>query len=137
MKPYVRNPALYRAHFAGGGMMPVFRGKRTQRGRGRVKKLLQKFAVPLLKAGARAAAPHAGKIAKKVTKSVAKRAFVNNPAMQQIVGHVVDQVADGLVGRGGVQKKQTRRAAVRPKKRPRRREPIGGDALTRHGTYTR
>ena len=102
--------------------MPVFRGRRTQRGRGRVKKLFKKYAVPLIKAGARAAAPHAGKIAKKLTKSVAKQAFANNPAMQQVVGHVVDHMADGLAGRGRAYKKQTRRAVVRPKKTPRQRQ---------------
>ena len=136
MKSYVRDPALYRAHFAGGGAMPVFRGRRTQRGRGRVKKLLKKYAVPLIKAGARAAAPHAGKIAKKLTKSVAKHAFANNPAMQQVVGHVVDHVADGLAGRGRAYKKRTRRAVVRPKKRPRRQEPTD-DIFSKNGAYTR
>ena len=127
MKPYKRNPALYRAHFAGGGAMPVFRGKRTQRGRGRMKKLLKRYAVPLVKSGARAVAPHAKRLAGKAATSVAKQAFANSPAMQKIVGDVAGQVAEHVVSRA-IQKKRTRRVAVRPKKKSKRREPK--DSLT-------
>ena len=123
MKPYKRNPALYRAHFAGGGAMPVFRGKRTQRGRGRMKKLLKRYAVPLVQSGVRAAAPHAKRLAGKVATSVAKQAFAGNPAMQRIVGDVAGQVAQHVVSRA-IQKKRTRRTAVRPKKRSKQKDAL-------------
>ena len=126
MKPYTRNPALYRAHFAGGGAMPVFRGKRTQRGRGKVKKLFKRYAVPLVHSGVRAAAPHAKKLAGKVATSVAKKAFANNPAMQKMMGDLAGQVTEHALR--AVQKKRTRRAPVRPKKTSKPKEPL--DALT-------
>ena len=105
--------------------MPVFRGKRTQRGRGRIKKLLKRYAVPLVKSVT--AAPHAKRLAGKAATSVAKQAFANSPAMQKIVGDVAGQVAEHVVSRA-IQKKRTRRVAVRPKKKSKRREPK--DSLT-------
>ena len=123
MKPYKRNSELYRAHFAGGGAMPVFRGRRTQRGRGKLKKLLKRYAVPLVQSGVRAAAPHAKKLAGKVATSVAKQAFANNPAMQRIVGGVAGELAEHAVGHV-IQKKRTRPTAVRPKKRSKRKDAL-------------
>ena len=134
MKPYKHNSELYRAHFAGGGAMPVFRGRRTQRGRGKLKKLLKRYAVPLVQSGVRAAAPHAKKLAGKVATSVVKQAFAGNPAMQRIAGDVAGQVAEHAVDRV-IQKKRTRRTAVRPKKKSQEKEP--NDALANYGTHRR
>lgn len=97
MKPYIHNPALFRAHFSGQGL-PAFKGTRVHRGRGWVSKL-KRYAVPLLAAGVQAAAPHVSKAARNVASHVARSAFSNNPAMQQIVGHVAGQVADAAMGK--------------------------------------
>ena len=113
--------------------MPVFRGKRTQRGRGRIKKFLKRYAVPLVNSGVRAAAPHAKKLAGNVATSVAKKAFANHPAMQEVVGHLASHVTNKAIQ--AIQKKQTRRTPVRPVKRSQEKEP--NDSLTQNGKHRR
>lgn len=98
MKRYVHNPALFRAHFSGQGL-PAFKGTRIQRGHGSWVSKLKRYAVPLLAAGVQAAAPHVSKLARNVVTHAAQRMFGNNPAMQQVVGHVAGQVADNVVGK--------------------------------------
>ena len=117
MKRYRHNPELYRDHFTGRGL-PAFQGQRTHRGRGRGKRLLKKLkrvAVPLLKAGARAAAPHVSGITRTVATKAAKAAFGDNPAMQQVIGQVAGRVAEGVMGRA-LQKKRNQRGRGRRKR---------------------
>ena len=124
MKRYRHNPELYRDHFTGRGL-PAFQGRRTHRGRGRGRKLLKKLkrvAVPLLKAGARAAAPHVSGITRTVATRAAKAAFVDNPAMQQVIGQVAGRVAEGVMART-LQKKRNQRGRGR---RKRNSKPLTG-----------
>ena len=117
MKRYKHNPELYRDHFMGRGL-PAFQGRRTHRGRGRGRRLLKKLkraAVPLLKAGAKAAAPHISGITRTVATTAAKAAFGNNPAMQQVIGQVAGQVAEGVMART-LQKKRNQRGRGRRKR---------------------
>ena len=117
MKRYKHNPELYRDHFMGRGL-PAFQGRRTHRGRGRGRRLLKKLkraAVPLLQAGAKAAAPHISGITRTVATRAAKAAFGTNPAMQQVIGQVAGQVAEGVMART-LQKKRNQRGRGRRKR---------------------
>ena len=117
MKRYKHNPELYRDHFMGRGL-PAFQGRRTHRGRGRGRRLLKKLkraAVPLLKAGVKAAAPQVSGITRTVATRAAKAAFGNNPAMQQVIGQVAGRVAEGVMART-LQKKRNQRGRGRRKR---------------------
>ena len=115
MKRYRHNLELYRDHFTGRGL-PAFQGRRTQRGRGRkLFKKLKRVAIPLLKAGARVAAPHVSGITRTVATRAAKAAFGNNPAMQQVIGQVAGRVAEGVMDRA-VQKQRNQRGRGRRKR---------------------
>lgn len=95
MKPYVHNPALFRKHFSGQGL-PGFKGARIQRGgslAGMAASALSRYAVPLLMAGATAAAPRIGKAVGKLAEGAAGRVLPNNPAMQRMVGQVASRAA--------------------------------------------
>ena len=96
MKPYVHNPALFRNHFAGKGL-PAFRGARMQRGRGALSKKLKRFAVPLLKAGAKAATPYIAKAVNRVASTAAQRIFPGSPAMRQLVGRVAENATNQAI----------------------------------------
>ena len=96
MRPYVHNPKVFRDHFVGQGL-PAFKGKRVQRGNGVFTSKLKRYAVPLLMAGVRAAAPHMSNVASRVASSAAQRVFPNSPAMQQLVGSVASNMTDRVV----------------------------------------
>ena len=96
MKPYVHDPKVFRDHFIGQGL-PAFKGKRVQRGHGIITSKLKRYAVPLLMAGVRAAAPHMSNVASRVASSAMKSVFPNNPAMQQLVGSVASNVTDRVL----------------------------------------
>ena len=123
MRPYIHNPALLRAHFAGQGL-PAFKGQRMQRGRGNWASKLKRFAVPLLMAGAQAAAPHVSRVASNVASNVAQRMFPNNPIMHRVAGNVVGQVANRVMNRvnhrPSTQKKRKQPASVSNKAKRRR-----------------
>lgn len=115
MKPYIHNPAVFRAHFSGQGL-PAFKGARMQRGRGWVSKL-KRYAVPLLIAGAQAAAPHVSKAVSKVATSAAGQMFPNNPMMQQLAGNIAGQLTNRVIGKAAgrataVKKQKKRKAAA-------------------------
>lgn len=110
MKPYVHNPAHFRDHFAGKGL-PAFQGARMQRGHGIWTNKLKRFAVPLLKAGAKAATPYIAKAVRKVASTAAERVFPGNPAMQQLVGRVAGNVTNRTI-------KSVQRATHKKRKRP-------------------
>ena len=124
MKPYIHNPAQLRAHFAGQGL-PSFKGQRMQRGRGNWVSKLKRFAVPLLMAGANAAAPHVSRAASTVASNVAQRMFPNNPIMHRVAGNVAGQVANRVMNRVNSrprtqQKKRKQPASVSNKTKHRR-----------------
>ena len=121
MKPYIHDPARFRAHFAGQGL-PAFEGQRMQRGNGGWVSKLKRYAVPLLIAGAKAAAPHVSRATSQVAANMVQRAFPNNPAMQRVVGNVAGRVTDqvmGTVTNAMLQKKGKRKNNAR--KNPTRR----------------
>ncbi len=118
MKPYVHNPVVFRKHFAGQGL-PAFKGTRIQHGYGSWITKLKRFAVPLLMAGATAAAPHISKVAQKVAQSAAQRIFPNNPAMQRVVGNIAGKVTKRAVKKvaGTIKKRKRARGVTHPAKR--------------------
>lgn len=96
MKPYVHDPALFRRHFSGQGL-PGFKGKRLQRGGslgGLAATALTRYAVPLLMAGATAAAPQIGKAVGHLAQSAARRILPNNKAMQQVAAKAATRAAN-------------------------------------------
>lgn len=112
----MHNPAVFRAHFSGQGL-PGFKGTRIQRGgsisgiAGMAANALSRYAVPLLMAGATAAAPHIGKAVGNLAQGAAKRIFPNDKAMQQVVGSVANRAAStatGAVANRVLQKKRKR-----------------------------
>ena len=111
MKRYVHNPELFRHHFTGQGL-PAFKGKRLQRGRGALSKKLKRYAVPILSAGIKAAAPHVSKTAKQLAAQAARQAFGNNPAMQNIAsnvtGHIIDKAINKIGGKKNKRKSQSK-----------------------------
>lgn len=113
MKPYIHNPALLRHHFTGNGL-PAFRGARMQHGRGLISKL-KRYAVPILKAGASAAAPQLSKAASFAASQAAQQIFANNPAMQHMVsglaGTVVDKTISKVTG-AATKRKPTNKPAM-------------------------
>lgn len=116
MKPYTHNPKLFRDHFVGQGL-PAFKGARMQRGHGSWISKLKRFAVPLLMAGATAAAPHVSKAVQKVATNAVRHVFPSNPAMQMVVGQAAGRVANGVVGKVGnaiLHKKRKRKGGLRP-----------------------
>ncbi len=117
MRPYIHNPAVFRAHFTGQGL-PAFKGKRLQRGNGSWITKLKRVAVPLLMAGASAVAPHLKEAAQRAVTSATQRIFPNNPAMQRVVGKVAGRVADHAFGKltGVIKKRKQTKGLRRPKK---------------------
>lgn len=106
MKRYVHNPDLFRDHFVGQGL-DVFKGARMQRGGGNFMGKFKRFAVPLLLAGARAAAPQISNLAKTVTSAAAQRVFPNSPAFQNFAGKLASNVTNQVLKKSGkVQKKR-------------------------------
>ena len=97
MKPYIHDPARFRAHFAGQGL-PAFKGQRMQRGNGSWVSKPKRYAVPLLIAGTKAAAPHVSRATSQVAANMMQQAFPNNPAMQRVVGNVAGRVTDQVMG---------------------------------------
>ena len=96
MKQYIHNPALFRDYFAGNGL-PAFRGARMQRGGGTFTSKLKRFAVPILKAGAKAATPFIANTANKIATTAAQRVFPGSPAMQQLVGKAAGKVTNHAI----------------------------------------
>ena len=96
MKRYIHNPALFRDHFIGKGL-PAFRGARMQRGHGAITSKLKRFAVPLLKAGAKAATPYIAKAVNKVASTAVQRVLPGSPAMQQFVGNAAGKVTNRAI----------------------------------------
>ncbi len=117
MRPYIHNPAVFRAHFTGQGL-PAFKGQRLQRGNGSWTTKLKRVAVPLLMAGASAVAPHLKKAAKRAVTSATQRVFPNNPAMQRVVGSVAARAADHAIGKltGAIKKRKKPKGLRRLKK---------------------
>lgn len=96
MKAYVHNPALFRDHFSGQGI-PGFKGSRFQRGGSMASmaaSAISRYAVPLLMAGATAAAPHIGNAVGSLAKGAAKHIFRNDKAMQRVVGNMAGKAAN-------------------------------------------
>lgn len=127
MKAYVHNPAVFRSHFTGKGL-PAFRGARYQRGHGlrNVAKSIGRVAVPLLKAGVRASAPHIQGVVQKAATSAMRQAFPNSPGIQRFVGNVAGRAVGGLAGKVSKTVSHKRR-----KKRPAaRRTPVKRRATT-------
>lgn len=121
MRPYVHNPAVFRAHFAGRGL-PAFQGARYQRGHGRIGKIVKKVGravIPLFKAGVGAVAPHVKGAVKTVATGAMQHAFPHSPAMQNWVGNTVGNIAGGVAGKisrsVGNKKRKKRKPAVRRK----------------------
>lgn len=80
MKPYIHNPAIYQDHYRAqvGSALPGFRGTRIHRHRGEgigafLGRLARK-AIPLLRSGAKLAAPHVKKALKGIAKDVTNKA---------------------------------------------------------------
>ena len=121
MRPYVHNPAVFRAHFIGQGL-PSFQGARYQRGHGRVGKFVKKVGrvvVPLLKVGVGTVAPHVQGAVKTVATGAMQHAFPHNPAMHDRVGNTVSNIAgevvDKVLNSKGNKKRQKHKPAARRK----------------------
>ena len=98
MEPYVHDADLYRKHFVGYGL-DGFSGVRIQqrgRGAGRWWRKAKRYAVPLLKAGARMALPHVSRALKHVASASAAHLFPGNPVIQSAIGQMTDHVTSGL-----------------------------------------
>jgi len=117
MKPYIHNPALFHNHFAGQGL-PSFKGTRIQRGYGWAGKL-KRYAVPILRAGAAAAAPHVSKVVRNITQSAVQRAFPGNPIMQSVASNVTGNLTNRLMGAatGAIKKRKPSKRNRPPAKR--------------------
>ena len=96
MRPYVHDPKLFRDHFIGQGL-PAFKGRRVQRGYGVFTSKLKRYAVPLLMAGVRAAAPHMSNAASRIASSAMQSVFPNNAAMQQLASSVAGNVTNRVL----------------------------------------
>jgi len=116
MKAYVHNPEIFRRHFKQqvGSAIPGFRGMRMQRGHGLGLLLgkLARSAIPLIKAGVKAAAPHAKKVAKEALKEVTPHL---KKAGQQAVQSITTKAVQKLANAGNKRPKQ-RKQPVRRKK---------------------
>lgn len=113
MKRYVPNPQVFHKHFSGQGL-PGFKGRRVQHGYGSWISKLKRFAVPLLMAGATAAAPHISNTAQNIAQSAVKSAFPNNPIMQRVVSNVAGDVTKSVMNKvTGTIKKRKRAGEVK------------------------
>ena len=86
MKPYIHNPQAYRNHFGQGDT--VFQGARRQRGYGAIKR----FAIPLISAGIKKAAPLLKTFARKAVGRVAP----NSEFAQQLSDMAIDKLTQKL-----------------------------------------
>ena len=109
MEPYVHDPDLYRKHFIGYGL-DGFSGTRIQqRGRGRGWwRQAKRYAIPLLKAGARIALPHVSRALKHAAGVSAAHLFPGNTAIQSAIGHMTDHVTKRLTKKTGKLLKNTK-----------------------------
>ena len=114
MKPYIHDPARFRAHFTGNGGLPIFQGAYRQRGHGRVLRKMKRYMVPLLAAGARVAKPYATKAAQKAAERAASLVFKDNPAMQQAIGNAAGKLAESVIN-NKVEKARKQRGGARRK----------------------